>query len=179
MRKLKKKKKNDKESKSNLLSDFMSTYQDISEKNDDEIISPLENCVEIIKLNNVEENCKVLGLRWGEFSQDVIEIKKLDYVIASDCFYDNTKSFEDIIATISYFIDINPDLMFIFTYQSRSSYRSISQYFDNWNLKSFQIPLNSFYNTESSSSDDDNTLTELLIVIHEDNNADIPFNIIS
>lgn len=108
--------------------------------------SHLPNCV-----TNAKNSCEANGLTdvhvhsiaWGRFDPDLLELPKLDIVIASDCFYD-TKDFEDIIVTISYLLEQNPGSVFLCSYQERSSVRSIEFLLNKWNLVCIAIPLSSF-----------------------------------
>ena len=108
--------------------------------------SHLPDCVE-----NSKKSCEVNGLTevhvhsiaWGRFDPDLLELPKLDIIIASDCFYD-TKDFEDIIVTVSYLLERNTNATFLCSYQERSTARSVEFLLDKWNLQSSTVPLSSF-----------------------------------
>ncbi|XP_045203029.2 histone-arginine methyltransferase METTL23-like [Mercenaria mercenaria] len=101
-----------------------------------------ENCVKSCIANGLHE-LKVHGITWGRFGKEIFQLPKLNIIIASDCFYD-TKDFEDIIATVSFLLERNPGSVFIFTYQERSSSRTIEHLLERWNLNGSRIPLSDF-----------------------------------
>ncbi|XP_060594185.1 histone-arginine methyltransferase METTL23-like [Ruditapes philippinarum] len=86
---------------------------------------------------------KVHAITWGLFGTDVLQLPSLDIIIASDCFYD-TKDFEDIISTVAFLLERNRGSEFLFTYQERSSSRTIEHLLDQWNLNGSQIHLSDF-----------------------------------
>lgn len=80
----------------------------------------------------------MVGLSWGLLLNSVNSCGTIDYIIGSDCFYDPTV-FEDILVTISYFLDENKSAKFIFSYQERSTDWSIEALLKKWNLKCAHI----------------------------------------
>ncbi len=76
---------------------------------------------------------QVIGLTWGLFTSTIFKLKPLDLIIGSDCFYEPAV-FEDIIATVAFLIERNPQAEFLTTYQERSSDWSIEHLLDKWNL---------------------------------------------
>lgn len=87
---------------------------------------------------------QVIGLTWGILLKSVFDIGPIDYIIASDCFYDPTV-FEDILVTVSFLLntatcDTSP-VKFLFTYQNRSSDWSIDHLLQKWHLKCSKVSL--------------------------------------
>lgn len=94
-------------------------------------VDNLKRTCELNELNPGE--VAVIGLTWGLFTGSVLRLKPLDLIIASDCFYDPSV-FEDILATVSFLIDRNPNTEFLTTYQERSSDWSIEPLLHKWKL---------------------------------------------
>lgn len=92
-------------------------------------------------VNNLEpgKDIDVIGLTWGIILKSVYDIGTLDYIIASDCFYDPSV-FEDILVTVSFLLNTSP-AKFLFTYQNRSSDWSIDHLLQKWNLKCAKVSL--------------------------------------
>ncbi|XP_055851478.1 histone-arginine methyltransferase METTL23 [Episyrphus balteatus] len=84
------------------------------------------------------QSIDVIGLSWGLLLNSVFNLGSLDLIIAADCFYD-PGVFEDIVVTISFLLDRNPEAKFIFTYQERSADWSIEALLKKWNLHAVQI----------------------------------------
>lgn len=86
----------------------------------------------------------VIGLSWGVLLKSVYDIGHLDYIIASDCFYDPSV-FEDILVTVSFLLNTAANdtapIKFLFTYQERSSDWSIEHLLQKWNLKCAKVSL--------------------------------------
>lgn len=91
-------------------------------------------------LNNLQpgKDIDVIGLSWGVLLNNIFTLGPIDYIIASDCFYDPSV-FEDILVTISFLLDRNPAAKFIFSYQVRSSDWSIEALLKKWNLVAANI----------------------------------------
>lgn len=102
----------------------------------------LENCKKSCIVNDLA-NMEVLGITWGHFNPELLSLKCLQYIIASDCFYD-CQDFEDIIATVALLLDRNKECQFLCTYQVRSTNWCISDLLEKWNLTSRNILLSSF-----------------------------------
>lgn len=96
--------------------------------------------------NNLEpgQDIDIIGLTWGLLLKSVFDIGPLDYIIASDCFYDPSV-FEDILVTISFLLNAtNPNstpVKFLFTYQERSSDWSIEHLLKKWHLQCSKVSL--------------------------------------
>jgi len=84
-----------------------------------------------------------VGITWGQFTPNLFKLVKADIILGSDCFYD-TKDFDDILATVSFLMEKNPQTKFWTSYQERSSSRSIEDLLNKWGLKGVQIPLEDF-----------------------------------
>ncbi|KAK2169426.1 hypothetical protein LSH36_10g11014 [Paralvinella palmiformis] len=126
----------------------------------------IDNCQKACAANNLESSIRVIGLTWGQFSPDLVQIGPLDVILGSDCFY-NSKDFEDIIVTVSYLLDKNPQCEFWTTYQERSSDRTILPLLEKWNMYSRSIPLKDFdganRNLAGSTLPGDHTIHMLVI----------------
>ena len=92
-------------------------------------------------LNNlrVGQDIEVLGLSWGLLLNSVFSLGPLDLIIAADCFYDPCV-FEDIIVSVSFLLQRNPQAKFIFSYQERSADWSIEALLKKWKLSA--VPIN-------------------------------------
>lgn len=96
--------------------------------------------------NNLEpgKDIEVIGLTWGILLKSVFDIAPIDYIIASDCFYDPSV-FEDILVTVSFLLNTATDpttpVKFLFTYQDRSSDWSIEHLLQKWQLKCSKVSL--------------------------------------
>ncbi|GAB1602949.1 methyltransferase-like protein 23 [Argonauta hians] len=85
----------------------------------------------------------VIGITWGLFSPELINLDRVDIILASDCFY-NLKDFEDILLTVSFILEKNTRCQFWCTYQERSSDQTIELLLKRWGLKCCQVPLAKF-----------------------------------
>lgn len=87
------------------------------------------------QLNNliVNKNIRIIGFTWGLFLNNFDTIGSVDYILGSDCFYEPSV-FEDILVSVSYLLDFNPNAVFLCTYQERSSDWSIEHLLAKWNL---------------------------------------------
>ncbi|KAF0990463.1 hypothetical protein HZS_6932 [Henneguya salminicola] len=74
----------------------------------------LAKSIDSIILNNLSGSINKTILNWGIIN----DVPSFDIIISSDCFYDK-KDFEEIICTIYYFMERNPDLIFFTTYEVR------------------------------------------------------------
>ncbi|EDO48055.1 predicted protein, partial [Nematostella vectensis] len=102
----------------------------------------LANCHKSIQANNVQ-TLDVLGVTWGQYSPNLINLPSQDIILGSDCFYD-PKDFNGILATISYLLEKNQNAQFWMTYQERSSNWSIAHLLKTWGLQCVQVPLEVF-----------------------------------
>lgn len=95
---------------------------------------------------------QLMQVTWGQFTGDIFSIEdaSLDFVLASDCFYD-TKDFEDIVASVYFLLRVKgkPNCTFLTSYQERNSDWSIDCLLDRWNLKGCEISLESFEASQS------------------------------
>lgn len=104
----------------------------------------VENLKAACRLNGLAD-VKVVPLTWGIFTPDILALAPPGIILASDCFYES-QDFEDILATVNYFMDKNPRCRFWTAYQERSSNRTLSHLLERWNLSCKSIPLESFMN---------------------------------
>ncbi|CAI8054051.1 Methyltransferase-like protein 23 [Geodia barretti] len=96
-------------------------------------------------LNRIPDSrVQILPLSWGVFSPQLLDLPPQDILLASDCFYDSA-DFEDILATVSYFMDKNRHCKFWTSYQERSSNRSLWALLQRWGLRCEIIPLESVH----------------------------------
>ncbi|KAM8945871.1 histone-arginine methyltransferase METTL23 [Pelodytes ibericus] len=103
----------------------------------------LENCHRSCKQNNIV-GVPVIGLTWGEISPDLLDLPSVNIILGSDVFYE-PKDFEDILVTVRFLVERNPQAQFWTTYQVRSADWSIESLLHKWNLKCTNIPLNAFH----------------------------------
>ncbi|XP_047536278.1 acyl-CoA-binding domain-containing protein 6-like [Vanessa atalanta] len=89
---------------------------------------------------------QVLGLAWGLFLADVHNLRPVDLLLASDCFYEPSQ-FEEVLSTVAYFLD-GTDARFLCAYQERSADWSIEALLKKWGLKGALVDLDSL--SESS-----------------------------
>ena len=117
----------------------------------------LELCHQNVEINGVKHNIKAIkSLNWGQFDEEVIEMPPFDYILSSDCFYDQ-KDFEDILSSVSFLIDKHPkkETIFYTTYQERNSNWSIDCLLRQWGLICHYISLDEFNaNTETVGGSD-------------------------
>lgn len=87
------------------------------------------------QLNNLEFNqqVRVTGLTWGLFLSNLDTLGPIDLILGSDCFFEPA-NFEDIVVTVAYLLEINPEAKFFCTYQERSSDWSIEHLLHKWDL---------------------------------------------
>ncbi|XP_071815020.1 histone-arginine methyltransferase METTL23-like [Apostichopus japonicus] len=110
----------------------------------DDIRQPkcLDNCRKSCEANNIE-TVNTLAISWGIFTPSMVTLPPQDILLASDCFYDS-KDFEDVIATIKFFMEKNNSCECWVTYQQRSADRSIEYLLQKWNLSCCHHPLRTF-----------------------------------
>lgn len=97
--------------------------------------------------NNLEvgKDIDVIGLTWGILLKSVFDIAPLDYIIASDCFYDPSV-FEQILVTVAFLLkrrvhNSTAPVKFLFTYQERSSDWTIEHLLQKWKLQCQRVSL--------------------------------------
>ncbi|EGG14047.1 hypothetical protein DFA_11810 [Cavenderia fasciculata] len=84
-------------------------------------------------------------LAYSQFTDQVLQLPKdIDYLFASDLFYNNTKDYDDIFATFKFFLNRNRNLIIYCSYQIRSSEKTIGQYLLKWGMNATVIPLDQF-----------------------------------
>ncbi|XP_013384377.1 methyltransferase-like protein 23 isoform X2 [Lingula anatina] len=115
---------------------------DVTLSDNSEFSNCLENCAKSRDANGAK-NVHIVGITWGQFSPSLLQLKQVDIVLASDCFYD-TKDFEDVIVTMSFLMERNPEAEIWCTYQERSADRSIEHLLQRWQLECTHIPLGTF-----------------------------------
>ncbi|RZF46702.1 hypothetical protein LSTR_LSTR002565 [Laodelphax striatellus] len=100
----------------------------------------VKRCCEV---NGLQSNqVRVIGLTWGLFLANTFSLGPIDLIIGSDCFYEPSV-FEDIIVTVTFLLENNPQARFLSAYQERSADWSIEHLLHKWNLRCEHIPLNS------------------------------------
>ncbi|XP_015124190.1 methyltransferase-like protein 23 [Diachasma alloeum] len=92
------------------------------------------------ELNGVLSQVKVIGITWGLFLSSLFSIGPLDLILGSDCFYEPSV-FEDIVVTVAFLLEKNPNAKFLCTYQERSADWSIEHLLNKWGLSCTHIPL--------------------------------------
>ncbi|XP_052902048.1 histone-arginine methyltransferase METTL23 [Anopheles moucheti] len=97
----------------------------------------LEHIQRCCRLNNLVpgpgKDIEVIGLTWGLFLDQVLQLGPLDLILGSDVFYDPSV-FEDILVTVSFILEANPGAKFICTYQERSADWCIENLLKKWDL---------------------------------------------
>ena len=89
-----------------------------------------------------DQDIKIVGLSWGLLLDSIFTLGPLDLIIGSDCFYDPSV-FEDVLVTISFLLEKNPNARFIFTYQERSSDWTFQSLLRKYSLECVNISLDS------------------------------------
>jgi len=102
----------------------------------------LQNCRKSCIANGLND-VNIIPLTWGKVTPELIQLKNIDFIIASDCFYDKT-DFEDILFTVAFILKENPHAVFLTTYQVRDCNLSIEELLYKWQLKCIEIPLAEF-----------------------------------
>nr|XP_006821981.1 PREDICTED: methyltransferase-like protein 23-like [Saccoglossus kowalevskii] len=105
-------------------------------------VAHLINATTSCTLNGITD-FQVANITWGQFSPAVLQLPKLDIVMASDCFY-SLKDFEDILVTVNFLLQDKSAAVFWCTYQERDSDWSIEHLLNKWHLQCTHIPLSSF-----------------------------------
>ncbi|ODM94688.1 Methyltransferase-like protein 23 [Orchesella cincta] len=109
----------------------------------------LDQCERTARVNGVGDKVKVIGLTWGLFLNTLTQLKgQVDLLLGSDCFYDPSV-FEDLISTVAYILEHNPQAKFLTTYQERSADWSIEHLLKKWGLNCKHVPLNDLSNSGS------------------------------
>ncbi|KAK6624104.1 hypothetical protein RUM44_010962 [Polyplax serrata] len=94
----------------------------------------LQHIHHICQTNQLNPDCyQVVGITWGFFTSQIFELDDIDLIIASDCFYE-PHLFEDILMTVAYLLNRNPQAIFLCTYQERSADYTIEHLLNNWSL---------------------------------------------
>ncbi|XP_067005342.1 histone-arginine methyltransferase METTL23 [Anabrus simplex] len=114
----------------------------------------VKHCCEVNGL--LPSQFRVLGLTWGLFLSSIFTLGPVDLILGSDCFYEPSL-FEDIIVTVAYLLEKNPQARFLCSYQERSADWSIEHLLHKWHLQCEHIPLN---NLGAGSGIDINTLMQ-------------------
>ncbi|KAK6643077.1 hypothetical protein RUM43_004580 [Polyplax serrata] len=84
----------------------------------------LQHIHHICQTNQLNPDCyQVVGITWGFFTSQIFELDDIDLIIASDCFYE-PHLFEDILMTVAYLLNRNPQAIFLCTYQERRPYNT-------------------------------------------------------
>ncbi|GFR67883.1 methyltransferase-like protein 23 [Elysia marginata] len=116
----------------------------------DHIASPrcLDRCRHSAETNSLPD-VRVVGITWGRISQELCDLKPIDIILASDCFYD-TKDFEDVLMTMAFLLENNPSAEIWVSYQERSSERSIKYLLDKWDLSAEELDFPNMDQLDSS-----------------------------
>ncbi|GFO38258.1 methyltransferase-like protein 23 [Plakobranchus ocellatus] len=97
----------------------------------------LDRCRQSAELNDLPD-IKVVGITWGRISQVLCDLKPLDLILASDCFYDS-KDFEDVLMTMAFLLEMSPNAEVWVSYQDRSSERTIQHLLYKWDLSAEEL----------------------------------------
>lgn len=112
-------------------------------------------CAENLQLNKVQA-ANLLPLKWGRIDE-LTSLPKVDHLIGSDCFYDES-DFEYLLCTISLLLRNANDpkrATFYFSHQLRSTKHSIECLLKKWKLTCKRIPF------QSQSSQNDRQIIEM------------------
>lgn len=96
----------------------------------------LKNIEQGVRLNELDEKVRVIGLTWGEFDPDLFLFQDghLDYIIGSDLFFD-PEVFEPLIVTVALLLEFNPRTQVLIAVQERCGEWSVERLFQKWNLR--------------------------------------------
>uniref|UniRef100_A0A8B9VXK1 Methyltransferase like 23 n=1 Tax=Anas zonorhyncha TaxID=75864 RepID=A0A8B9VXK1_9AVES len=108
----------------------------------EELPQCLENCRRSCLMNALP-HVPILGITWGRMSPQLLSLPPVDVILGSDVFFD-PKDFEDILTTVYFLLEKNPQAQFWTTYQVRSADWSIEALLYKWKLKNTPVPLHSF-----------------------------------
>eukprot|EP00899_Mesostigma_viride_P015358 jgi/Mesvir1/23823/Mv10631-RA.1 len=81
-------------------------------------------------------NCEVVGLSWGQFTTDLMSLLEkgpFDFILGADVLYDSA-DFDDLFATVTFFLQRCPKAKFITAFQHRSGHHSIQFCLYKWGL---------------------------------------------
>lgn len=92
------------------------------------------------ELNGILSQVQIVGITWGLFLSSLFSIGPLDLILGSDCFYEPAL-FEDIVVTVAFLLERNPNAKFLCTYQERSADWTIEHLLNKWNLTCTHISL--------------------------------------
>ncbi|XP_003399156.1 histone-arginine methyltransferase METTL23 [Bombus affinis] len=92
------------------------------------------------ELNGILSQVQIVGITWGLFLSSLFSIGPLDLILGSDCFYEPAL-FEDIVVTVAFLLERNPNAKFLCTYHERSADWSIEHLLNKWNLTCTHISL--------------------------------------
>lgn len=107
------------------------------------------------ELNGILSQVRIVGITWGLFLSSLFSIGSLDLILGSDCFYEPAV-FEDIVVTVAFLLERNPNAKFLCTYHERSADWSIEHLLNKWNLTCTHISLNEL------SADSDVNIHEIM-----------------
>lgn len=94
-----------------------------------------ENLERICEQNGVD--CKIQGLTWGDWDSASLSLTP-HIILGADVFY-NSNDFDDLFATVTFFLRGNPDAVFITTYEPRSGHRLIEFLMEKWKLQCIKL----------------------------------------
>jgi len=119
----------------------------ITDRNDESFSQIKNNIINSCYLNDLNETNDlplILPFSYGDNNLNDNEVIKIDYLLVSDCFYDNTIDYDDISSTFYYFFQLNNNLKIFITYQIRCTEKSISSYLIKWGIKATLIENQTF-----------------------------------
>jgi len=126
-----------------------------------------QRCLASVSANNLSADVvPVVGITWGVVSTQLLELPKLDLVLASDCFYDS-KDFEDVVMTMSFLLHENPEAEVWFSYQVRSSSKSIEGLLAKWKLRGHSTPVPDMSSVECSKPSHSSEEVQLFVIYLE------------
>merc|ERR1712168_1014381 len=88
-------------------------------------------------------DCSWIPLTWGRLTEDLVNLPPIDFIIASDCFYQKA-DFSDIMFTLAYLFEKNRGAVFWTTYQLRDCDNSLEVLLLAWDMTCREVSLLEF-----------------------------------
>lgn len=128
-----------------LADKFTSQSRDLLVRNVTDNECRISDCWSPDPLVDTVPAVRLMALTWGDVGPDVSSLPLLDFVLASDCFYDES-DFEDIIVTIAYLLKEkgHENSCCLTSYQLRNSEWNISCLMHRYGLEGNEVPLQHF-----------------------------------
>ncbi|XP_047166670.1 probable methyltransferase-like protein 23 isoform X3 [Vigna umbellata] len=99
------------------------------------VVEVLDNMRRVCELNKLE--CNVLGLTWGVWDAPLFSLQPT-LILGADVLYDSN-AFDDLFATVTFFLRNSPGSIFITSYHNRSGHHLIEFLMGKWGLKCLKL----------------------------------------